>query len=253
MKSNPDFNPFILFQLKIALNLDCPSIGLGTGWDNENIKGWGLCQSGIKNINYATMRRAYDILINNIWINKRSVFHSNVWRALRAVLGNSTYIQGECLSLAGYSYDFEIMFDKYGSPLEVPRAWRSRSGDVVKSSVSLLKMKKSRQSKFKLDDVLLSMKEEEGAVHTQREHSEDLKNMANYLHNKRLSLASDWGSKFSDPPLGACHKVIMEANGDFHYARNTKHHLGVSFLKEQQTKMLGWKYISVSSATSCLC
>lgn len=189
------------------------------------------------------MKRAYEHLINDVGSRRRSQFQSNVWRALRSLLGNSICVQGECLSLSGYSYDFQILFDKRGNPLPVPRKWKTRSEISVKGSVGIkTETECKHNTKFEIDDLVDALKEGKSSVEL---HPTQVIDETNYINRRNINLALDWGSKFEYEPQNIANTVMIEANGDYHYAKNSSHPLGYTCLKKRQTNLLGWALVTV--------
>jgi len=131
----------ILLQLNVALNLDCPEHNLGTGWNVECMPQWGKCPSFINNISEETIQHAYNKVLR--YVPNRSQFHSNVLRAMRCIFGSNEYINHECLSLCGYSYDFQLLFNKKKRVIPIPPKWKLRSKIIVAHSIGLVPEKRS--------------------------------------------------------------------------------------------------------------
>jgi len=126
-----------LLHLNVALNLDCPEHNLGTGWNLESMSQWGKCPSFINNISEETMQYIYNSTLQDE-PNRRSQFQSNVARVMRYILGSSAYIHHECLSLSGYSYDFQLLFNERKVPIQIPLKWRLRSRSIAARSIGLV-------------------------------------------------------------------------------------------------------------------
>lgn len=205
-----------LFQLKISLNREGQYLKIGTGWDRrDDVLTWGVCRSGIKGISAKLMRLAY---MEKIRMSKNlttSVFESNVFQALGFCLANVSYVQCYPLSLTGYSFDFEILLDFNGNPIRIPNMWKNQTHDNLRASIG-------------------------GNRDT---------TVGNHLESKQsINIASDWGSKFGSYPCRVSRKIVIEANGPFHYTRNCYHCMGYSRLKERHLRSLGWELIIVSGS-----
>ena len=243
-----------LFQLKISLNKECPDLGLGLGYDTpDQEKRFDFCKSGLRGVSDKTFLRAYEDKLRVFSDYKRSVFGSNLHRALRTALGSSDLVQSDPLSLAGYNFDFEVLFDEDGQPIRVPMQWKYRSAGLLLASLGAGKASKPSPVKMKLpEDLLESMRETEKneCVKDPLDEGEDTPlSFDNY--NCRLpsiNLASDWGAKFRACPRQPVRRVVVEANGYHHYASNCDHLLGSTVLKKRQCEALGWEVIGVSYA-----
>ncbi len=238
----------LLLQLRTALNYDCPELNLGTGkteLDNEASK-WGVYSSGIKNVSDEVVKMAYQRLLGDFNKRiKRSQFHYNVWRALRGVFGNSNVIHSECLSLSGYSHDFQLLVNNSREPVKIPHKWQKKSVISIKGSIGIsTESEKSKVSaECNITDMIKILDSEERI-------SEDTSNVYNGITRKHsdlpgINLAFDWGKKFDRGPRNI-NPLVIEVNGPFHYTRNTHKPLGYTVIKERQTRQLGWKILSVS-------
>lgn len=250
VRCNIGFMLFILLQLRISLNFECADLGLGLGWDTEqDIGQWGRCRPAMKGIGTHVIRRAYHDKLKSYSTLKRSVFGSNIHRAIRTALG-TTLMQSDAISLSGYTVDFEVLLDKHGVPIECPMRWKYRSLETLASSLGIVeKGKVQRGQRATISDSLLeTMKESEEDQGTNHEVTTSI---ARYEHEVPFNLASDWGRKFCPPPRQPAQKLIIEGDGIYHFARNDRtHQLGGTVLKKRHLDSLGWKMITVSSFTA---
>ena len=236
----------MLFLLHVALSFDCPELNHhGSDWSIDTT--WGKCPS-LKNVSEDTFRLFYNELLQ-CEPNTRSQFHSNVSRALRLVLGSSGAYHHECLSLSGYSYDFQVLFDRDGNVLQIPTKWKLRSKIICGGSIGLSQPKRALilnngEEKW---DIIDSLKKSE-ASNEQPLFKSD--HVGKYQIMNGLNLACDWGSKFFSR-LRAANIVVIEANGRTHYAQNMHHSLGNTRLKKRLTEFMGWKCLMVR--VLCIC
>lgn len=245
------FVMLILLQLKISLNKDCLDLKLGTGWDSsKDLSKWGFCRSGIRNISIETIRFVYAQRISMIHTLSKSIFGSNLYRALRLYLGDVKCFQSNPLSLTGYSFDFEVLLDCNGNPIQIPMTWKQNSLVLLRSSIGLKRDVKVIKKHLKpkamvLDNVIDSMKESED-VTSSRDFDVNLSELGSISNTQCVNIASDWGYKFVTYPKNVSRKVVIEANGPFHYTRNCGHCMGYTVLKERHIRSLGWELITVS-------
>lgn len=253
------FRLLLLFQLKISLNLECPELKLGRGWDTaRDMKQWGICRSALKNVSNDLLRKSF---LEKLELNqtlKRSVFGSNLNRALRMALDGGKCLQSDPLSLSGYNFDFEVLLDRGGVPIEIPHQWKYRSVKLLAASLGSCEEKRIRRHKMKIpDDLLSSMKEVEqngdantssatAATITSTNSVHSLCN-GGYHHQPSINVASDWGSRFVDLPRPVERRIIVEADGYHHYASNCDHVLGSTHLKRRHIQQLGWELVTVSA------
>ena len=108
----------MLLKLNVALNLDCPELNLGTGWNVESMREMGSCPSYLKNVNKETFRIAYAHALYHNSLRKFYLFDS-----LRYMLGNK-YCCSRCFSLSGYIYDFQLLIDRSGYVVPIPFEWK---------------------------------------------------------------------------------------------------------------------------------
>ena len=147
-----------LFQLKISLNKEAPQLGLGTGYHVH--KQFGTSTSGITGMSDRLFHRAYADKLHVLPEYKRSIFNSNLQRALRAALGHSSLVQTDPISLSGYNFDFEVLLDSGDQPIHIPMKWKYKSAGILLASVGAGKREKPKQVKMKLsDDFMQAMKE----------------------------------------------------------------------------------------------
>lgn len=243
----------ILFQLKISLNRECPELGLGLGVETpEMSKQWATVRSCIKGISDDMFRRAYSQKIDLLRSLKRSIFGSNLHRAIRHALGDSMYVQSDAFSLSGYLFDFEVLLDSNNAPIEIPIQWKYRNKESIASSIGIkLGHSASASRRVKIsDDFISSIREVEqnqncnGDIDVLKVSPPDVRDLE---FRPSINLASDWGQKFQSPPRPIGQKILIEGDGWYHYARNCPTHvLGDSMLKRRHMKCLGWSLVSVS-------
>ena len=252
MSVDAEFPVLILFQLKISLNKERPDLKMGTGWDEVlDLSRWGVSRSGIKNVSNEIMRLLYTEKISNLHLNSKSIFGSNIHRALRSCLGDVKCFQTDPLSLSGYCFDFEILLDHKGSPINIPILWKYKSQIILRSSVGVKEDVKVIRNHVKypavvMDDIIGSLKESEEKVDTGQHCDAELSNSSSYFVKKCLNVASDWGRRFYPFPKQVARKIVIEGNGTTHYARNCDHTMGYTVLRERHIRALGWELISVS-------
>lgn len=236
----------ILFQLKIGLNMECPGLGLGLGWDNiHDLKQWGMCRSAMKGISNSTLRKVYLSKIQQHLIHGRSTFAANLQRAIGIALGGSTYAQCDALSLCGYTFDFEVLLDGSGDPISIPTEWKKRSSNVIASSIGVkTPVTQSRELSKELVELMKTTEEASKRVgHTVGDFP------AMRRENRAfVNLASDWGLRFGDLPCPVARKLAIEGDGTRHYAQNCSHTLGSTVLKRKLLQLLGWEVLNVSSS-----
>lgn len=247
-----DFLLIILLQLKISLNKDCPHLKLGLGWDTEeDVRQWGRCRSGMKGVGINVMRKSFSDKLSSYSTLKRSVFGSNLHRAIKTALGDSRLVQSDAISLMGYIIDFEVLLDKNGEPIPVSILWKYRTKDVLSSSLGIKTSVKRRGRRENISDKLVeSMKHsEENGDHDDGCHSNIYADaMPRCGHEVPFNLASDWGQRFCGLPRPAARKIMIEGDGIFHFPRNDRdHQLGHTVLKRRHAEMLGWEMINVST------
>lgn len=251
MRSNSNFLLIILLQLKISLNKECPDLKLGLGWDTDHHKRqWGLCRAALKGVSNKLLQKSYLDKIDGCYSIKRSVFGSNLSRAIRTALGGAKWVLSEPLSLSGYNFDFEVLLDRHGDPIQIPMEWKYKSPEVLESSIGANQVRRKRLEKVS-DDLLESMRQTEGKdadVGSRDVDSDEVNaSLGEYRRAMTINVASDWGMKFKDLPYPATRKLLIEGDGIHHYARNdTSHTLGSSVLKKRQVEALGWEVLNVS-------
>ncbi len=247
---NDKFLLLILFQLKISLNRECPELGLGLGVESyETLKQWAAVRSSIKGISNEMFRRAYSQKLDLLRSLKRSVFGSNLHRAIRNALGDSKCVQSDALSLSGYLFDFEIILDERGYPIRIPIQWKYRDKESVASSIGIKHGKILHKKTEVSEDLITSIRESERNQDIGKVEAINMSipNVKDLEFRPSINLASDWGQKFQAPSRPVARKIIIEGDGWYHYARNCPDHiLGDSVLKRRHTRCLGWQLISVS-------
>lgn len=235
-----------MLQLKIALNHELSDLGLGTGWDNfGDLKRWGVIRSGIKGISSSVMKLVIHNKLSKVSIQRRSIFGSNMHRALRTVLGSTDPILSDAVSLSGYSFDFELLLDGDGNPITIPIRWKYKSDDAIRASVGLGGARKLRTSASDMKHVIDSLKEKEDDVSSHKKFDRMTISKSNYFKRSSVNLASDWGNKFENIPCIA-QKIVLEADGPYHYVQNCNRSMGFSMLKARHIRNMGWKLIVVS-------
>ena len=249
---NRDFLLVILLQLRISLNLECADLKLGLGWDTKrDMEQWGRCRSAMKGVSAKVIRMAYLDKLRSYKTMKRSVFGSNLHRAIRTALGGSTFVQSDAISLSGYLVDFEVLLDEWGNPIECPIRWKYRALDLLASSLGMKSEGEARRGRLQTisDDLLQAMKTSEK---TQDSPVDPVEVVAppiteRYDFEVPFNLASDWGRKFCGPPRRPARKLVIEGDGIFHFARNDRTAVvGSTVLKKRHLEALGWETITVS-------
>ena len=270
MQCRRDFLSIILLQLKISLNKDphCADLRLGLGWDTDiDIRRWGRCRAAIRGVSENIIRKSYLEKLHSYHTRKRSVFGSNLHRAIRTALGGSTFVQSDAISLTGYNLDFEVLLDRSGEPIPFPLLWKYRTRENLASSIGFEPAATAATRRAQLrtvsDKLVQSMRQsEEGSTAstttiaattttaTTPRSSGTIDASALPRHGEHklpFHLASDWGRKFCELPRPAARKLIIEGDGLYHFARNDRHHqLGHTVLKRKHAEMLGWEIINVS-------
>lgn len=251
MNMDTRFTILTLFQMKICLNKECPELDLGLGWDTSNyMKKFGVCRSGIKGVSDQTMQTAYKQKLNRYTHMKRSVFNSNLHRAIRTALDSTKLVQSDALSLCGYAFDFEVLLDKNGEPIPIPMQWKYKSLQVLCASVGMMDSQ-PRPTAMRMDvsdNLLKSMRDVE-------KNCDDIGNrdvlasmpICNGF-GANVNLSSDWGVKFQSPSRKPARKLVIEGDGPHHTASNYPSHLmGSTIVKRRQIETLGWELLNVSS------
>ena len=252
LTDNLKFIDMLLFQLKISINTECTDLKLGTGLDTrEDLKMWGLCRSGLKGISNESICSAYAYRISAIHKLVKSIFGANLHRALRSCLGDVKCFQSDPLSLTGYCFDFEILLDRRGNPIHIPMKWKFKSQVLLKASIGVKEdikiIKNHRQTKAMiLDNVIGFMKESEEDITNSENFDVNLSKLCLNRRMKQMNISNDWGYRFGNYPQNVARKIVIEANGPFHYACNCNHSMGYTVLKERHIRNMGWELISVS-------
>lgn len=108
------------------------------------------------------LRKSYLDKIDGCYSIKRSLFGSNLSRAIRTALGGAKLVLSEPLSLCGYNFDFEVLLDRHGEPIQIPLEWKYKSPEVLESSIGANQVRRKRLEKVS-DDLLASMRRTEGS------------------------------------------------------------------------------------------
>ena len=245
----------VLFQLKLSLNKERPDLPMCLGPDNENdLKQWGVCRSGLEGIGSGMMRRCYMIKFRQYYTRGHSTFGMKVHTAINTTLGGTKYAQFDGLSLSGYVLDFEVLLDRNNAPVPIPELWRRRNSQTLAASVGELTPKwKKVRGRLPPDLVEDMRRTEEAGGDGQVENLEASQfPLPEHGHNVGpTSLASDWGTKFARVPTSVARRLAIEANGPSHYAGNCDHPLGATVLKTRHLQYLGWEVLNVSSVATC--
>lgn len=246
-----DFLLIVLLQLRISLNLECADLNLGLGWDTkQDTEKWGRCRSAMNGVGTNVIRMAYLDKMRSYNTMKRSVFGSNVHRAIRTALGGSTLVQSDAISLSGYIMDFEVLLDERGNPIEYPIRWKYRTLEILASSLGLDSKSNVKSGRLETvsDDLVRTMKASEQNQNNDNAEVSIPMATPRYEFKVPFNLASDWGRKFCNPPRQPARKLVIEGDGIYHFARNDRNHaLGNTVLKKRHLEALGWEMITVSS------
>lgn len=208
------------------------------------------------------MRRCFAKKLNVQKTLRRSVFGSNLQRALRVALGDSKCFQNDPISLSGYNFDFEVLLDESGAPIHIPMQWKYKSSELLRYSIGITN-ERQRRGKIELpEEFLESIKEAEMSRSDDSSsklslHVERMESVAEsfssplptdgYKYGPSINLASDWGAKFGGLSRDISRRLIIEGDGPYHYACNCDHTLGHTALKRRHTKCLGWELLNVRS------
>lgn len=211
---------------------------------------WGGCRSAMKGIGSKVIRMAYLDKLKSYNTMKRSVFGSNLHRAIRTALGGSTFVQSDAISLSGYLVDFEVLLDDWGHPIEFPIHWKYRPLELLASSLGIKVEGEARRGQLRTisDDLLQTMKASEDVQDRSESPFEVVAPVSpRYDFEVPFNLASDWGQKFCSPPRRPARKLVIEGDGIFHFARNDRNVVvGSTVLKKRHLEALGWETITVS-------
>ena len=121
----------MLLKLNVALNLDCPELNLGTGWNFENMREMESCPSYLKNVSKETFQIAYAVALHTKILHKLI----NV-KYLHYILGNE-YFNTQCFSFSGYHYHFQLLIDRSGYVVPIPLEWNYRHWTQCGRSIGL--------------------------------------------------------------------------------------------------------------------
>ena len=244
MSGDSTFLLLILFQLKISLNLECPELSLGTGYDAFNDeRHFGACKSGLKGVSDKLFLRAYLDKLRVYTTTRHSVFGANLHRAIRSALGSPKCMQSDALSLSGYIFDFEVLLDGSGEPIHIPIQWKHRLVSLLEASIG---KGRSRPVRMKIsEDLVDSMRDSERDAGSSGGTGNTIP-LDRYQRRPTVNLASDWGARFYPPSKVIARRVVVEADGHHHYAINCDHLLGSTVLKRRQVRALGWEVLNVS-------
>ena len=154
-----------------------------------------------------------------------SVFHRNINKALLQITGSSEHFTMEAMTMFGSFIDAEVVFDSNGKPLSIPPQWKS-----WKQPMKLL------EAAYKKEDNQLRDR-----VNSLLSRQKDVT-----LSDDTISLASDWEGRLGATEEPIAKRVVIEADGPWHYASNCNQKLGKTVLKHRLLKAYGWDLIAVS-------
>ena len=250
---NTGFKVMQPLQLSIALNKERPDVGFSVtptpDWK------WGECFTPVQGVDKNYLKIATALRLESYRSRDRvSTFEENVLRALTLVVGGAQYINREVISLSGYTMDFEILLNEKNEPIPIPNEWKLRHKDVVLKSFGGADQPLERYCNSKTDpqSLIESMRSSElCSNHVVKDVGYSLQ-VSSEGPGKLINLASDWGSKFANPREKVLRRIIIEADGYPHFARNCDHVMGPTVLKHRQLKALGWEVVQVSNCV-CVC
>ena len=210
------------------------------------MKKWALCRSGLKGLSNDLLRTAYMEKLSRHNVMKRSVFGSNLHRAIRTALEGAKCIQNDALSLSGYCFDFEILLGKDGVPIQIPWEWKYRSIKLLGASLGVKREERKGKLKIAIPESLVeSMKRAEESCNDIRSNGDSVP-LHTLEYKSSVNIASDWGCRFASLPRPSARKILIEGDGIHHYAQNCDHSLGHTVLKRRHIQCLGWELVTVS-------
>lgn len=160
-----------------------------------------------------------EVIDNYQLIIQHSQYESNMHLAAYRLLGNGELFRCQTLSLSGYELDTEMLLDKDNKPVAVPESCYTLHVDRAKEILA---------SQFQLEGASLQQMRVEDSCRWES-----------------LVVASDWGVLPEEVMGRVARRVVLEADGVYHYAANCHQPLGRTVLKHRQLRALGWDVISV--------
>ena len=231
-------------QFCVALNFEQPKLGLGVNFEPSLFRNWGSGFVAAGKISNKAMQLVMkDRILMYKYTSTFTPFNRRVGSALRVVLGGHDFYTTEALSISGYNFDFEVLFDADHRPIPIPDQWKCHDRDQLLRSVGLGHVKRRNLSPARLLETTVEMERENDASISESDMSGD----GDPVPKKSINLASDWGQKIIVPSTPVSRKIVLEADGPWHFASNCNHVMGFTVLKHRQLKALGWEVISVGN------